>query len=101
MSTKQGLIRRLREHEVEIRRFGVQRLGLFGSFVKQRQVADSDVDLLVEFHAEQETFKNFMGLGFLLEDILGRRVEILTPESLSPYIGPRILEEVEYVAFRS
>jgi predicted nucleotidyltransferase len=37
-----------------------------------------------------------MALAFLLEDLLGRKVDLLTPESLSPYIGPHILREVEY-----
>lgn len=39
-----------------------------------------------------------MELAFLLEDILGRKVDLLTPESLSPHIGPKILAEVEYGA---
>jgi len=38
-------------------------------------------------------------LGMLLEDILGREVDLLTPESLSPHIGPHILREVEYFSF--
>lgn len=40
-------------------------------------------------------FDSFRGLAFFLEDLLGRRVELVTPESLSPYIGPHILEEAE------
>lgn len=43
------------------------------------------------------TFDNFMEVSFLLEDLLGRKVELVTPESLSPYIGPHILREVESV----
>jgi predicted nucleotidyltransferase len=38
-----------------------------------------------------------MQLSFFLEDLLDRRVEVVTPESLSPYIGPYIMKEVEYV----
>lgn len=87
----------LRNHEQEIRAHGVRRLGLFGSFTRGQQRDDSDVDLLVEFVEGAKTFDHFMGLAVLLEDILGRRVELVTPESLSPYIGARILDEVEYV----
>lgn len=39
-----------------------------------------------------------MHLGFYLEELFGRKVDLLTHESLSPYLGPRILREVEYVA---
>lgn len=47
--------------------------------------------------AQGHTFDNFMGLAFLLDDLLGRRVELVTPESLSPHIGPHILREVKHV----
>ena len=87
----------LREHETEIQRFGLRRLGVFGSFVKGTQGADSDVDLLVEFEEGAKNIDHFMGLALLLEGTIGRRVELLTPESLSPYLGRRILGEVEYV----
>ena len=70
---------------------------MFGSFARQEAGADSDVDLLVEFEPGRKSFDNFMSLSFLLEEVLGRRVELITPESLSPHIGLRILEEVEYV----
>ena len=96
--TKDSLLKLLHEHRAEIRALGVKRLGLFGSFVRQQQRADSDVDILVEFEPHRKTFDNFIALAFLLEDLLGRRVEVVTSEALSPYIGPRILDEVEYVA---
>ena len=58
----------------------------------------SDVDILVSFTPEKKTFDNFMHLGFFLEDLLGRTVDLVTTESLSPHIGPHILSEVEYVS---
>ncbi|MBI5327582.1 MAG: hypothetical protein HZB80_04750 [Deltaproteobacteria bacterium] len=42
--------------------------------------------------------KDFIHLAFFLEDLLHRKVELVTPESISPYIKPQILKEVEYVA---
>lgn len=87
------------EHQAQIRALGVKRLGLFGSFVRGEQDEDSDVDLLVEFDSGKKTFDGFIGLAFFLEELLGRRVELVTPESLSPYIGPGILNEVKYVTF--
>jgi len=96
---KAGLIRLLHENETTIRSFGVHRLGLFGSFQRDEPRADSDVDLFVEFAPGATTFDHFMGLSFFCEDLFGRRVEIVTPDSLSPYLGPRILAEVEYVVY--
>lgn len=95
--TRQDVLRRLREHGEEIRALGVERLGLFGSFVRDEQGPDSDVDLLVRFRPEKKSFDNLMELASLLEDVLRRRVELVTTEGLSPYIGPRILEEAQDV----
>ncbi len=97
VATKQEILRRIQEHREEIRAFGVEGLGLFGSFVRGEQGPESDVDLLVRFRPREKTFDNFMGLSFLLEDILQRRVELVTTEGLSPYLGPRILEEAQDV----
>jgi predicted nucleotidyltransferase len=99
VNDRQQIEQALRDHADSIRAYGVIRLGLFGSFSRGQQHEDSDVDLLVEFAEGTKTFDHFMGLADLLEGILGRRVELVTPESLSPYLGAHILEEVEYVAF--
>ena len=96
---KQDILTILRDNEERLRDLGVRRIGLFGSFVRDQQTEDSDVDLLVEFEPGQKSFDRFMNLSFFLEDTIGRRVELVTVEALSPYIGPRILAEVEYVAF--
>jgi predicted nucleotidyltransferase len=80
-----------------LRTLGVRRLGIFGSFAHGNQRVDSDVDLLVEFEEGAKTCDHFMDLALLLEDLLGRRVELVTREALSPHIGPWILREVEYV----
>lgn len=91
----------LQEHKDRIRGYGVLQLGLFGSFVRNEQQRDSDIDLLVEFGAGQKNFDNFIHLAFFLDDLFGRPVELLTPESISPYLRRYIMEEIEYVSFRS
>jgi predicted nucleotidyltransferase len=96
--TKEQILALLREHQPELRRFGVKRCGVFGSFVRNEPQAQSDVDILVEFEPDQKTFDNFMHLAFFLEDMFGRPVDLITTESLSPYIGPHILREVEYAS---
>ena len=97
VQTEDHILALIQEYQKQIRAFGVKRLGLFGSFVRGQQNEDSDVDLLVEFDLGKKTFDAFIHLAFFLEDLFGRRVELVTPESLSPYIGPHILREVEYV----
>jgi len=99
--TKETVISILQANQNQLKRFGVKRVGLFGSFVRGQQNADSDVDLLVEFEPTRKTFDNYVGLGQFLEVLLNRYVELVTPESLSPHIGPYILKEVEYVALDS
>jgi hypothetical protein len=94
---KQSLLKSLKEHSSSIRDFGVVSLGLFGSFVRDTATEKSDIDLLVDFNPEQKTFDNFIGLIFFLEDLLGRKIQLVTPQSLNKYIGPHILKEVEHV----
>lgn len=96
VQTKEELFAFLTENRQKIQDFGVKRCGLFGSFVRGQQSLTSDVDILVEFEPDQKTFDNFMDLAFFLEDLFGRKVDLVTIESLSPYIGPHILQEVEY-----
>ncbi len=93
---KQEIFALLAKNEQELRRLGVRRCGLFGSFARGEQNDGSDVDILVEFEEGRKTFDNFMALAFFLEDLFGRKVDLLTPESLSPHFGHYILNEVEY-----
>jgi uncharacterized protein len=99
MKTKQDVLDVISRHGSDIRAMGVKRIGLFGSFVREEQREDSDIDLLVEFEPGRKTFDAFMTLCFFLEEVLDRKVEVLTLESLSAYIGPHILKEVEYTTF--
>jgi hypothetical protein len=97
VQTKQDLIGRLRHHRDDLRRLGVQRLGIFGSFQRGEPDPGSDVDLLVKFVPGEKSFDSFMAVSFLLEEELGRPVELVTREALSPHLGPQILEDAEYV----
>ena len=88
----------LRKNGFKLQALGVKRLGLFGSYVRGQQTPASDVDFLVEFEPGKKTFDHFMGLCFYLEELLGCKVELVTAESLSPYLAPHILSEVEDAA---
>ena len=91
------VVRLIKENYEEIKRFGVKRIGIFGSVVRGEARGDSDVDVLVEFEEGKKTFENFINLAFFLEELLGRKVDLLTSESVSPYIRPYIEEEVVFV----
>jgi predicted nucleotidyltransferase len=95
--TKERIIDAICKSRAELLSLGVRSIGLFGSFVRGEGGVESDVDILVEFDAAKKTFDNFIDTCFLLEDVLDRRVELVTGESISPYIRPYVLREVEYV----
>jgi len=74
-------------------RFGVAKIGIFGSTARGEERPDSDVDVLVEFTPGQATFRNFMELAYFLEDLFGRRMDLVTDQGLSRYLRPRVEEE--------
>ena len=74
---------------------------MYGSVVRGEDSARSDIDILVVFDDHAKNFKNFLALIDFLEDRLGCSVDLVTRESLSPYLGPHILDEVEYVPLAS
>lgn len=80
-----------------LKNLGIISIGIFGSVVRNEDTKESDYDILVEFDKDKKTFKAFTSLCDLFEERLGNNFELITKESLSPYIGPHILKEVEYV----
>lgn len=78
-------------------KFGVKNTGIFGSLVRGEEKKISDIDILVEFEEGYETFKNYMGLKFFLEDAFGRKVDLVIVGSIKPLIKEDILREAVYV----
>ncbi len=97
INTKQELIQALILHAGEIQSFGVKCIGIFGSFVHGNVTQNSDVDFYIDFDPEYKTLKNFVGLSTFLQRISGRKVEIVTPQSLNQFTGNHITRDVEYV----
>ncbi len=95
--TKEVILETIQKSQSRLLSFGVRSIGLFGSFARNQARIESDIDLLVEFEPDKKTFDNFIDACFLLEDLFGRKVELVTKESLSSYISPYVLREVEYV----
>ena len=89
-------ILKLLQHNIgEIRKFGVRRIGLFGSWVRGEGKPESDIDVLVEF--DHSTFDRYMELKFFLEELFGRNVDLVLAETLKKQIKPKIMREVLYV----
>ncbi len=98
MLKKEEILNILHQQKPLLTRFGVNSIGLFGSYVKELQHKDSDIDLLIDFLPEQETFDNLMKVYDILEKVFKNyKIEIVTKNGLSKYIGSYILKETEYV----
>jgi uncharacterized protein len=80
-----------------VQRFGVRSLALFGSVARDEARPDSDIDFLVEFEGPT-TFDRHMGLLVYLEDLLGRRVDVITVAGLKPRLRPLIEQDLVRVA---
>ncbi len=94
---KQEIINIIRNSKPEMEsHYGVRRLGLFGSYVKEQQRKKSDIDILVAFKRDIDLF-DFLDLREYLEKQLHAKVDLVMESALKPAIGKRILSEVEYV----
>lgn len=95
---KKTVIKRLSSLKAPLMAVGVCQLGLFGSTVRGENTPKSDIDILIDFNAGQETYLNFIGACNILQDAFGEtKLDVVTLKGLSPYIGKAILSEVEYV----
>ena len=98
MTTKEFIFSTIRAHKAELNKLGIQNIGLFGSYVREEQSNESDIDILIDFAPDKENFDNYIAIYDYFEALfINEKVEIVTKNGLSPYIGPKILEEVIYV----
>lgn len=98
MTTREHILKTLKSNKLELTKFGIRSVGLFGSYIRNEQSSESDIDLLIDFEPEKENFDNFMAVCDLFEKIFkNEKIEVVTKNGLSPYIGPKILNEVHYV----
>ncbi len=94
MLTKEETINALKKELPYLKAiFGVKRIGLFGSYSKGIQREDSDVDLIVEF--EKPIGLKFVELADYIENILGRKVDILTPEGIKSIRVKKVAEDIK------
>ncbi|MBL4559403.1 MAG: nucleotidyltransferase domain-containing protein [Labilibaculum sp.] len=97
MTSKEYILSEMKRHKDILLNFRVVKVGLFGSYVRGQQSNESDIDILIEFESGKENFDNYMSVYDLFENIFkNEKVEIVTKNGLSRYIGPQILKEVAY-----
>mgnify|MGYP006274737059 CR=1 FL=1 len=99
VNSKKEISELINKNKDQIQKFGARSIGLFGSFISDQHTDKSDADIIVEFDQGKKNFDNFISLAYFLEDLFERKVELVTPESISKYLKPHILKNTEYVPF--
>ena len=88
------IIKKIEEKSKDIKKYSVNKIGLFGSYVKNKQNKKSDIDILVDFN--KETFDNYMDLLFLLEKMFKRKIDLVIEKDLHPELN-YVKKEAKYV----
>ncbi len=88
------IIKKIEEKSKDIKKYNVKKIGLFGSFVKNKQHKKSDIDIIVNFN--KETFDNYMDLLFLLEKMFKRKIDLVIEKDLHPELN-YVKNEAKYV----
>lgn len=98
MTTKENILTILKSNKSELSKYGVSAIGLFGSYKRNEQSPQSDIDLLVDFEPDKENFDNYMLVYDIFEKIFkNEKIALVTKNGLSKHIGPKILNDVVYV----
>ncbi len=97
MISKEEILRILEQLKEEmVDKYKIERIGLFGSFIKGGQKENSDIDILVEFGKEADLF-DFLGLSLFLEERLKQKVDVVSKASLREELRETVLKEVAYL----
>ncbi|OGO81226.1 MAG: nucleotidyltransferase [Clostridiales bacterium GWC2_40_7] len=92
------VLRKLDEESKNIKKFGVSRLGLFGSFARNEQTEKSDIDILVNFEDGKESFDNYMQLLFFLEKLFSKKVDLVIADNVRDELKQEIFGSVKYAS---
>ena len=97
MTTKVIILDFLKEHRDEMsKNFGVTKIGLFGSYIRNEQNNDSDIDIAVEIDSNNK-FRSFFGLKHYLEDHLEHTIDLGIESTLKPIARETIIKDIIYV----
>lgn len=97
MLTKEDILQKLEDHQDDIKKFGVTSIGLFGSYARGEQTEDSDIDILIHYKKGEMDFFKLLELEDYLDSIFKKhKIDLVTKNGLSEFIGPYILNDVNY-----
>ena len=92
--TSKIILETIKNEKKELKEKGVKKIGLFGSYAKDKQKKKSDIDFLVEF--DKISADNFFGVLFFLEKLFRRKIDLVIEEDLKPELR-YVIKEVKYV----
>lgn len=96
MYNSNEIIKILNTNINEIKKYHVLKIALFGSFAREEQNDNSDIDILVEFDEGHETFDNYMDLKFYLEELFKMKIDLVIYNSIKPILKHSIMESAKY-----
>jgi predicted nucleotidyltransferase len=94
--TANQIIGRLESHAAELRKMGIEKIGLFGSYARGDADPASDIDILVVMAGERYSLLEVIGIKLYLEELLGHPVDVVPEDSLRPAIRPHVMNETIY-----
>ena len=92
--TAKKIIRTIENNRDYLNKYGVKKIGLFGSFAKNKNNRKSDIDIVVKF--KKNTFDDYMDLKFLLEKLFRKKVDLVIEGNIKPGLE-HIKKEAIYV----
>ncbi len=96
MLTKNEIKKRIRNNSSLLRRYNVSKIGIFGSYARDKQDEASDVDILVDFSGSVTLFQ-YVHLADSISDMLDKKIDLVTVSGIKPFVKEKILSEVEWI----
>lgn len=98
MLTYETIMEKIENSVENMKVYGVKKIGLFGSYTRNEQKAESDVDILVEFEKGKKTFDNYMDLKFFLEGLFNHKVDLVVIDAIKPDLKSHIMRSAKYAS---
>jgi len=95
--TKEQILQYLREHKSELHeKYGVRKIGLFGSYARNENKKSSDIDIVVELESDNK-FRSFFELKYYLEESLDMKIDLGIESAVKPEVRNQINQDIIYV----
>lgn len=95
--TKYDIIEYIKSHREEIKNFGVEKIGIFGSYAREENTEKSDIDFLVKFANVKSKYYAYFGLKNYLEDNFHKKIDLCREEDIKSEFKEEIQRSVIYV----